>query len=459
MTCGTAEPWLLAARSPGALPGEVRRHLAGCPRCLGQVAQLSQLHEATVRLVPAAGRGARTRLDAALADAAQVRPDDAGRHLAARRGARLGAAVVLLLVGGWWLGRATAPKPVAPPTVEEPRPDPLPARKRPGEPAPPRPSPQSPAAPAALAVAPPPSLPPGLVAKVARHCVSIAAGPPASHLDVLSGLAADLRADALARAAAGDLEQLPRLAVLHDRVLKLGVAKHLARVPEPNRSALAARLSDGLSRSADEIATASGTLVPVAAEMLGPLVASCREVAAAARDDALLPVSPAWPAPATPLEALAAHAIRTADAETPLARADESTRLAAALAHAVTVLSVADRPDDAARVGGALDLVLETGVAANLDRVEAADPAGKLRKEVAEVRERAGRATDVIERNLAKAPPAARAGLERALAVSAPGRGKATGKPAGKGNGNGNGPPWKKDDHPGKGPPGWSKKP
>ncbi|VTU02243.1 unnamed protein product [Gemmataceae bacterium] len=440
MTCGTAEPWLLAARSPEALPGEVRQHLARCPECVALVGRLVRLHEATVRLTPAAAPAARARLDAALSLASQVAPEAEAGRPAARWGARLGAvaAVALLLAGGWWAGRATAPAPAVP--------APRPAERRPAEPTPP--------APELPAVAPSPSPPPGLVAKVASHCVSVAAGPSASQLDVLNGLAADVRAEALARAAAGDLEPLPRLVGLHDRVLKLGVAKQLARLPEPDRAALAARLSAALGGSADEVAAASGALAPVAAEMLSPLAASCREVGAALRTAAPLVVSPAWPAPATPLESLVAHALRTADADTPLARADESTHLAAALAHAVTVLSVAGRPDDAARVGGALDLVLDAGVAANLDRVEAADPAGKLRKEVAAVRERAGRATDVLERNLARAPPAARVGLERALAASAPGRGKATGKPAGKGNG----PPWKKDDHPGKGPPGWSKK-
>jgi len=148
------------------------------------------------------------------------------------------------------------------------------------------------------------------------------------------------------------------------------------------------------------------------------------------------------------------------DATDPLARAEESAVLAATLAHAVMVLSVAGLNDDAYRVGEAMDGVLDHGVAANLDRVTRADTTGKLRKEVTAVRERAGRATEVLERNLAKAPLAARAGLERALEAANPGRVKATGK--GWGKPAGTGPPWKKSDgeHPGKGmPPGWQKKP
>ncbi|MBA4192768.1 MAG: hypothetical protein C0467_32795 [Planctomycetaceae bacterium] len=453
MTCGTAEPWLLAARSAEALPGEVRQHLSTCSHCLGLSSQLRKLHDATTKLIPLANSATRARLDAALSRTLQEQPPvSVPPRTMPRWGVRavVGIAAALLVAGGWIGGRMTSPKLVSQVATEPPKQDSKLAPKQP-----PIPSPQPPAI-SQYALAPYPALAPGLVAKVARYSVSVATDPlPTSQLDALNNLAGEVRADAVGRAAAGDLEQLPRLVGLHERILKLGVARQLTRIPEQARTAVGIRLSEGLNKSAEEAATVAGRLLPVAAELLQPLIASCREVGLAARDNKPLLISPAWPSPATPLESLVAQTIRTAEAETPLSRADESSQLAAALAHALTVLAVADMPDDAARVGGAFDSVLENGVAINLERVEAGDPSGKLRKEVADVRERAGRATDVLERNLSKAPPAARAGLERALAASVRGRGKATGKPAGKGNG----PTWKKDDHPGKGPPGWSKKP
>jgi hypothetical protein len=248
---------------------------------------------------------------------------------------------------------------------------------------------------------------------------------------------------------------------LHDRVLKLGVARQLERIPQQQRAAVAARLAEGLDRAADELTTTTARLLPVTGELLRPLAASCREVGAAVRQGKPAPVTAEWPSPPTPLESLVAQTIRVADTDAPLTRADEAAQLAGAFAQLVAVLSVAGLDDDAARVGEAMDGVLDYGVAANLDRVTASDSAGKLRKEVDDVRERAGRAGEVLERNLAKAPPAARAGLERALAASDPGRTKATGK--GWGKQGGTGPPWKKGDgeHPGKGgtPPGWQKKP
>ena len=61
--------------------------------------------------------------------------------------------------------------------------------------------------------------------------------------------------------------------------------------------------------------------------------------------------------------------------------------------------------------------------------MELADPAGTLKGEVTLVRERADRAVEPLELEVAKANPVARPGLEKALIASAPGHAKATGKP------------------------------
>ncbi len=467
MTCNTAEPWLLAARSPDDLPGEVRRHLPRCSHCTAMFAQLRRVDEATTRLTTVANGSARSRLDAALAHTPQEQSDTPflpQRKLrwSVRLVASLAASV--LVAGGWVAGRVTSSKPTVQISSEQTKdqPKPQPKEQSPREqPRPVLPVPPVPPQVAQLPIAPHPAFAPGLVAKVARQTVRIASDPqPGSQLDAIDRLALEVRTDALERAVAGDLEQLPRLAVLHERILKLGVARQLNRITGPSRSVVAARVADELNQAADEIAAVAGRLIPVAGDLLRPLVASCREIGTAIRESKPLPVSAEWPSPATPLESLVAQTIRMGEATDPLARANESAVLAATLAHAITVLSVAGLNDDAYRVGDAMDGVLDHGVAANLDRVTAADATGKFRKEVTDVRERAGRATEVLERNLAKAPPAAQAGLERALEAANPGRVKATGK--GWGKPAGTGPPWKKGDgeHPGKGgmPPGWQKK-
>jgi hypothetical protein len=284
-----------------------------------------------------------------------------------------------------------------------------------------------------LPVAPHPALPAGPAARAAGHAARVAEdAAPLAQAEALERFAAEVRADALLRASAGDVDALARLSGLHDRLLKIGVARQLARVPENQRGPASARFADALARAADETATAAAQLPPVVSDLLQSLPASCRDTADAIRQGKP-PTAPAdWPVPPTPLEAVAARAIRLANVDNPMARADESVQLAAVLAQLATVLSAAGLSDDAGRVGGAIDAVLDHGVAANLERVEAGDSAGKHGPDVARLRERADRATEVLEDNMAKAPPAAQVGLERALVAAAPGKAKATGKPPAK---------------------------
>ncbi len=452
MNCQAAENWLLVSRSPDELPERVRRHLTDCPRCEGLLARLTRLDQVAMRLTPPANPTARTRLDAAVAQTPQEPSPPREPVLPYSRPTRrpvprwvIGLAAALLVAGSWVGGRLSSPKFVAQAPLHE-------SLEYPQNP---------PHMILGLPVAPHPAPAPTLVAKVSRHAANMTADPtPVAQLEALEKLAGDVRAEAMKRASTGDLDHIPRLVGLYERILKLGVARQLTRVPDHLRTSTTSRVADALNQSADEVAALAARLLPVAGDHLQSVVASCREIGTAFRQGKTIVPPSDWPSPATTLESLVAQTIRVANVTDPLARADESTQLAAALAQAITVLSVAGLDEDAVRVGEAMDDVFDFGVAANLDRITATDPAGKLRKEVSEVRERAGRTTEVLERNLAKAPPAARGGLERALEASDPGRAKATGKASEKRTGKG--PPWKKGegDHPGKGgtPPGWLKK-
>jgi hypothetical protein len=459
MTCSLVETWLLGARSVSELPEPVRAHLGACPGCARRLESLIQTDTAARELAPGANDAARRRLAETILHTPQTVPTPGAEPRLVKSPPRarrvpawaVAVAASLLLVVGWAVGRMTSPKTVvqapapapgtpAPPVVPQPKPPPTPA---------PNPAPV-----AGLPVAPFPSLTAGPMARAVRCAGHVAAdASPLSQADALDRFAAEVRAGAIDRAFAGDAEALARLAGLHDRLLKLGVARQVARVPEGQRGEASARIAAGLDLAGERIATTSATLPPAVADLLHVVFASCRDTAVAIREAKLPAAPPDWPSPPTPLEAVAAQTLRLADTEDPLVRANESVRLATVMAQLATVLSAAGQDDDAGRVGETMATVLDSGVAANLDRVETGDPAGKRREEVKGVRDRAGLATEVLERNLAKAPPAARAGLERALLASAPGHEKATGKPA-----RTPGPPRKGDDHPGKGK-GWQKKP
>jgi hypothetical protein len=280
---------------------------------------------------------------------------------------------------------------------------------------------------ASLPIAPYPSLPAGLNARAARHAAQVASNAaPLATAEAFERFAADVRVESLRRASVGDADGLSRLAGLHERLLKLGVARQLARVTDDQRAAI--RMSDELKRAAEEMTIATAQLPSALVALLQPLSAACRETAESIREGKPTAASD-WPTPPTPLESVAVQTLRVANAGNPLARADESVRLASTLAQSATVLSEAGWTDDAWRVGEAIAAVLEQGVASNLEQVESSDTMGILRAEVTQMRERAGQATDVLERNLTKATPVAKPGLERAITASTPGRDKATGKP------------------------------
>lgn len=453
MTCAAAETWLLTARSAHELPDSVRAHLAECRGCARRLAALTRTDDAVRRLAPEPNPAARERLAEAIQRTPQAAPATtpapAPTAKPVRRlpgwtiGVAAGLAAALLVAVGWMAGRMTAPRPV----VQAPTPAPSPAPTPPSVP----PGPPVPLIPpvAGLPVAPHPSLPASLAARAARQAAHVAADPaPDAQADALDDFAAAVRAEIVVRANAGDADSLPRLTGLHERLLKLGVVRQVARTPEARRAAVTARIGESLKAAADEVTTATAHLPPALSELLKPLSVSCREAAEAIRQGKPLPAPGDWPTPATPLEAVAAQAIRVAGASDPLARANECVQLASTLVQSAAVLSAAGLSDDAGRVGEALATVLDAGVAVNLERVESADPGGTLKGEVTLVRERTDKAMEPLERGLAKAPPIAKPGLERVIIASALGHAKATGKPPK------HAPP-PKSGH----PPGWQKKP
>jgi len=423
MTCPPAESELLAARSLADLPDEVRAHVAGCPACAALAARLARLDTGVRAAAGVPDPAARWRTAAAVRRTRQMAAPGAWMRRAALVG--LAAAVGFCFVGGVFTGRWWAPKP------------------RPAD-----------HAPADLVRAPGGSAP--FLARVAGPAAEVAAdGSPRGQLDGLLRLAAEVRGEAARRVASGEADDVPRLSAAHDRLLKFGVLRQLGRLPAGDRPAAAGEVAAELGRAAVEVGRKADAAPPAAADLLRPFATSAAETAElvrAGRSPANDP--PAWSEPPTLAEGLIAQTLRMADADEPVRRAEAAAALADTLARVVAVLAAGGLPDDAARVGASLDVVLARGVADNLDWAEATDPAGALRPEIGRVREQAGRAAEVLEQNLARAPAAARPGLERAMEASAPGRSAA------KGGSKGAGPPWRREGAPpGKGvPPGWQKK-
>jgi len=293
------------------------------------------------------------------------------------------------------------------------------------------------------AVAPPP-----LLAVIGRETATAAD----SNIDAYVRMAAALRTEAAARAQAGGVDDLPRLTAAHERVIRTGIAPALKRLPEAQRRAASAQLVAEFDRAARALTADIDRAPPALGDPLKPLLASCATAATQfGRAEPLLSGGPPVESPSI-LDELVDRTARVADAGTPMARAEASSELAATLAQVVSVLALAGHADEAAAVTDSLDRVLTSGVEENLDRA-AAGPDRPADAAVQKVWDRSAVATATLEKNLATAPPAARAGLERAIA--------ATGK-AGKPDKPRGGAPWKGGEKEPKGkggvPPGWLKK-
>jgi len=435
MNCASAESWLLAARTAADLPEGVRGHVAGCDHCRGLQRLVSAIDRQAAGAVRPGDPAARRRLDTILAALPDPRPG-------VRRASRARSHVLALLfvavgVVGWLVGWATGR--VAP--------------TRPVEPTIPVVAPPDPA----------PNPPNSFDLRLAHFAAEVTGqDAPAAFAASLTAVAQDIRAEAVRTAEAGRIRDTPRLVAMHDRVVRHGLAGVLARLPSDTRRTVSASVSAALALAGEDLARRADAVAPAVGELLRPLAESCAKGADQIRGAKGPAAPPASEVGGGPDDELIRHSVRFVLAESALAKADASADVSAAVAQLITSVAFDGRPDEASQLGVSLDAIILKGVAGNLDRTLAGQPTAAAREEAAGIRQRSSRATQALERNLAKAPPAARAGLERALNASAKGRESVGhspdgGKPAQKG------PPWKKGDfeHPGKGnavPPGWQKK-
>jgi hypothetical protein len=113
--------------------------------------------------------------------------------------------------------------------------------------------------------------------------------------------------------------------------------------------------------------------------------------------------------------------LRLADATDPLRRAELSADAAELLARSVVTLAAAGNSDAAGELGGHLRDMLQSGVAGNLDKMEAADK-NKVRDAVKKLRERTVEVVALLQQNLDHASAADRPGLEQAVKASGHGR-------------------------------------
>lgn len=450
MNCQTTKNWLLAAHRTERLPSRVLRHVEGCPACRNLRIRLVQVDKLTDQLLtlpdnPQAHAAIQARLVDAPRESSPSAPTMPARSRLLRRRKTdvypiaAATAAILLIAVGWLFGRYSNPQTqLRLITVETRRDREVVSKSK---------QPDDKSIPIIVRIA-------GLAPRI------VGESTPSVRLDILTLVADELRQESLRLASRGQVDELPRLATLHDRVLRTGIVYQVHRFPEgKDRDEVISRIVKKMERVEEEVAERERRLPPSVAERLKPFASSARLAARSIAEGKLteLPRNPE-PANPPPLEGLITMVVKLSQEDAPLPRAEASAELSQILAQATVLLSAAGKTEYSVHMGEYLDKVMANGVADNLDTVEADDKKGAMKEKIAKVRERASEVSSVIERNLDKSEPEAKQGLQRALEASRHGQERAS-----KG-GKGKGPPWTRKDnapkeHPDKGnPPGWQKK-
>ena len=420
MICPDAVPWLLAVPSDGDLPDAISAHLSGCAVCRALRTRLGLIDEGVRSACPPRPE-VLARLEAMLDAVPRRRPAEIARP-SLRRWAALATAALVVCTVGWFAGRS-APR----------RASPADEALRPGTPIPP------------ARIEP-------LFVRIAGPGVKLVhLSDAAERIAALSAMADAIRAEVLRFAAVGPTEDIPRLARIHELLLRRGVVRRALALPIADRKAIAEPLVRSLRTDEEKLVESAARMPDAVAALVRPLADTLGAAVSDLETGRESPPATDDPSP-TPLEAFVGLAVRLAETDGPLRRADLSLAMAHTLA-AATVLVTVDADDDAiGKMGGYMDVVLDRGVDENLMRAEAEDPEGKLREPIAGIREKASQPVGILERNLAKIPPQAQKGLERAIEASKAGTDR-----AGKAR-KGNGPPWMRPDGAWV-PPGLKKKP
>ena len=426
MKCNELRVWLLGTAVDQQLPAPVRRHLKCCDACRRHHELLGRLDETVCKLpVPVAAESKKETL-------LQLLPSrPCLRSAVSRRGWRFSvpkvsllaaAAAVLLLVLFW---RPTTPRA----EIEE--------------------------------ASQPPSIDLSLqaIVGVAESDVRLAAastGP--EQLDAFRRMAETLQREALRLARHGPRSESALVSRLYGQVIRRGVTGRLKALPVQDQTRLLPEVLADFARVEREVEAFSAESLPLMADLLRPIAQAARDGAASLR----APSPPPFPPAAARsdksnlplLEVIVDIGLQFAEATDPMRRAQLATDLAETLAHVIILCAMDSDTAQAAHLGDTLNTLLDRGLAVHLAQAEKADLGGGRQDEIDHLRQGAGRASAVLERNLSKAPPAARKGLERAIEAAGPGRDRVMKGGKGKKDAGQVGPPWlregsgKKKGHP-----------
>jgi tetratricopeptide (TPR) repeat protein len=272
-----------------------------------------------------------------------------------------------------------------------------------------------------------------LMGRLVEHHLELAGTlEPAEQLALLSRMADDLRGEALRLARQASPEELPLVTHLYERVLREGVAPRAWALPAGQRQQLLPPLARHLRQTESEVEQAAKESPLLIADLLRPMGAAARDVSGLLLADQE-PIPPPERGRSlltgdglgtshTVLVALVAQSLLLAGESDALRRAYYCNDVADHLALAVQMASARGDTEQATRLGKYLGDIMDRGVSGNLNRVRVEEPDDPRLAELARVIQRAARAVEALEKDLAINPShtqASRYGhakdLERAL--------------------------------------------
>lgn len=418
MKCNEIQVWLVGAALEETLPAPVRRHLECCHACRHRRELLGRLDESIRELaVPLAAVSKRESLLLRLPHlpyrgSASDSPRQGSRLSPGKISLILAAAATILMVLFWRPGSISPPRTGSDQTTPAPSPD----------------------------------LSLQAIVGVAEADVRLASASTGSEqLDAFRSMADTLQREALRLARHGPRSELPLVSRLYDQVIRRGVAGRLKTLPAQEQGRLVPEVSADLFRFERELDALSAECLPLVADLLRPIAQTARDGAASLRvaSPPVPQTSDRFDKSDVPLLAVIVdNGLRLGEATDPMRRAQLTADLAESLAQVIVLCAMDSDSSQAGELGNSMGTLLDRGLAVHLAQAESADLGGTRREEIDHLRQGAVRASAVLERNLAKAPPAARKGLERALLASGPGRDKVTKGGKGKKNAGQTGPPW-----------------
>ncbi len=414
MNCSQVYLWMLSAEAAeGPLPPALRRHLRLCRRCARRRRRALRLNWQVRQGAPLLDDpAARARIAEAVArtPAASAKP----RRLPLRAPRLLpwaAAAVLLLAILGALLALPKRENPAKPPGVAA---------------SPPPPSVEQPAPPKEDAVAVAPPAPPeagegDLLQRVVRRDLSLArADGPADQFQTLAAMAGDLWGEAERQARLRGRSDLAQLAGLYERVVSRGVVGRALALNDAKRKEVLPPVVEQLrdaAGAADRLAAAT----PEAAPALDRLSSASRGAAHAIETDAPLPAAAPLEAPpeAAPpsrlLANLVAQGLNMAEENNPLKRADCGAAAVGCLTQTIVDSSATADGEEMEQLGAYVAAFRSEAVADNLDRVAVKELDGAGKEAFDRVAQQSADAVSLLEQTMRQAPPAARAGLARAL--------------------------------------------